>query len=54
MEPLVEPGQVYISEEFAALLHLNSERKAFKTIYVGSKALPKGGSEFPLYRLTAP
>lgn len=50
IEPITPPGQVYASQEFAALTAAQRV-KDFKCDYVGQIPLPKGFGTFPLYNV---
>jgi class 3 adenylate cyclase len=50
IEPVTPPGQVWASQEFAALAALERVRE-FACEYVGQVELAKGYGAFPLYRL---
>lgn len=55
MEPKTNPGQIFVSEEFAkelALVQLvNLSQRFFVLTYIGPKELEKGYGTFELYRL---
>ena len=51
LEPVTEPGQIYVSEQFAALLELAPGRDELALFYVGHRPAAKGYGEVSLYRL---
>ena len=51
LEPVTEPGQIYVSEQFAALLELAPGRDGLALYYVGHRPAAKGYGEVSLYRL---
>jgi class 3 adenylate cyclase len=53
IEPITPPGQVYASQEFAALAALERV-KDFTCKYVGRVSLAKDYGVFPMYRLAVP
>jgi class 3 adenylate cyclase len=53
IEPITPPGQVYASQEFAALAALERV-KDFTCKYVGQVSLAKDYGVFPMYRLATP
>lgn len=50
IEPITPPGQVYVTESFAAQLAL-SKNPGFKTEYVGFMPMAKNYGELPMYLL---
>ena len=50
IEPITPPGQVYVTESFAAQLAL-SKNAGFKTEYVGFMPMAKNYGELPMYLL---
>lgn len=54
IEPVTPPGQVYVSEAFAALLTLDDSSADFACEYVGTVPLAKNYGRFRTYRLTRP
>lgn len=50
MEPITVPGQVFISEAFAALLSV-SQSPDFACSYQGQMEMAKGAGKVPIYRL---
>lgn len=52
IEPVTPPGQVYVSEAFAALLTLDDTSDRFRCEYVGTVPLAKNYGRFRTYRLT--
>lgn len=50
MEPITPPGEVYASQEFAALAAVRAPGR-FRCDYVGHVPLPKGYGTFPVYHL---
>ncbi|MFM8769393.1 MAG: adenylate/guanylate cyclase domain-containing protein, partial [Rubrivivax sp.] len=54
MEPVTPPGQVYVSEAFAALLALDDRTGAFRCEYMGSVPLAKDYGRMRTYRLSQP
>ncbi len=53
MEPVTPPGQVYVSEAFAALLALDDRKGEFQCEYMGSVPLAKDYGRFRTYRLSS-
>lgn len=51
IEPVTPPGQVYVSEAFAALLALDDLQGTFHCEYMGSVPLAKDYGRFRTYRL---
>lgn len=52
IEPVTPPGEVYVSEAFAALLAFDDNLDRFKCEYVGTVPLSKNYGRFRTYRLT--
>jgi class 3 adenylate cyclase len=52
IEPVTPPGDVYVTEPFAAMIALHAPDR-FNCRYVGQVALAKKYGAFPMYRLTA-
>lgn len=50
LEPLTPPGQVYCTQEFAALMEASSENQ-YLCHYVGDLALPKGFGIYPIFNV---
>lgn len=50
IEPVTPPGQVYVTESFAAALAMEAEDE-FRCFYVGQVQLAKQFGTFPMYRL---
>ena len=50
LEAIVQPGQIYATETFAALLAVNGET-GFRCEYIGETQLPKSFGTAPLYRV---
>jgi class 3 adenylate cyclase len=51
IEPVTPGGSVYVTEPFAAVLEMETDRR-FACGYVGKTALAKGYGVYPLYRLS--
>ena len=51
IEPVTPPGQVYVTESFAAALAMDAPNR-FPCHYVGRVALAKAYGTFPMYRLS--
>jgi class 3 adenylate cyclase len=51
IEPVTPPGQVYVSEAFAALLALDDAHREFFCEYLGSVPLAKDYGRLRTYRL---
>ena len=52
IEPVTPPGDVYVTEAFAAMIALHAPDR-FRCRYVGQVDLAKSYGAFPMYRLTA-
>lgn len=53
VEPVTPPGEVFATEEAAALLRATGESR-FDCVYMGRISMPKGFGETPIYRIDAP
>lgn len=53
VEPVTPPGEVFATEEAAALLRATGESR-FNCVYMGRISMPKGFGETPIYRIDAP
>lgn len=53
VEPVTPPGEVYATEEAAALLRATGESR-FDCVCMGRISMPKGFGETPIYRIDAP
>jgi class 3 adenylate cyclase len=51
IEPITSPGNVYASEQFAALLMAESASGEIACNYVGVIVLPKGFGKFPIFHI---
>ena len=52
IEPVTPPGEVYVSEAFAALLAFDDNQERFRCEYVGTVPMAKDYGRFRTYRLT--
>ena len=52
IEPIAEEGQIYASEEFAALAMVEGVKR-FRCEYQGAASLPKGAGRIPVYLITS-
>lgn len=52
IEPIAEEGQIFVSEEFAALAAAAGVQD-FRCEYQGTASLPKGAGRIPMYLLTS-
>lgn len=52
VEPITPPGQIYVTDAFAALAELEAPGQ-FRFDYVGRVSLPKSFGEFPMYNMRA-
>jgi len=50
VEPVTPPGEVFATEEAAALLRTTA-RQRFQCVYMGRISMPKGFGETPIYRI---
>ena len=51
IEPVTPPGEVYVSEAFAALLAFDDNQERFACEYVGTVPMAKEYGRFRTYRL---
>ena len=50
VEPVTPPGEVFATEEAAALLRATGNQR-FECVYMGRISMPKGFGETPIYRV---
>jgi class 3 adenylate cyclase len=53
IEPITPPGQVYCSQEFAAVSEAENMQE-FRCVYVGQTPLAKGFGTFATFRVSRP